>query len=753
MSLQTKEPQIEFIEQTGGPTLGVSKDSRVGLLNQDGCLFKDLNKDGKLDQYEDWRLSPEERARDLASKLTIEQIAGLMLHSSQQPLPSQGWFGETYGGKSFPESGASAHDLTDQQLQFLSEDHVRHILMSKIESPATAAKWNNKLQSLCESLGCGIPVSISSDPRHSTDSSQEFNAGAGGAISMWPESLGLAATFDPEVTRRFAEVASIEYRALGITTALSPQIDLATDPRWKRFVMTFGEDSQLAADMARAFIDGLQTSHGDKEIGSGWGWESVNAMAKHWPGGGSGEGGRDAHFGYGKFAVYPGNNFEEHLVPFLEGAFRLDGPTGTAAAIMPYYTISCNQDRKYGENVGNSYSTYIISDLLRDKYGYNGVVCTDWGIVNDAPADIRRTYPGGKCWGVEDGYTVVERYYKLLMAGVDQIGGYQQAAPILEAYAIGVREHGEAFMRQRFERSAVRILTNMFRVGLFENPYLAPEKTTSVVGSAPFLQEGYEAQRKSVVLLKNEGNVLPLPLRTKVFIPKRYRPASFTWLGQPTPEKVCDPVNLDIVRKYFEIVDEPEEADAGLVFIESPYSTYGYSKPDADAGGNGYIPISLQYGAYTAEYAREVSLAGDSRDVVNRSYKGKTVAVTNSTDLDMVLDTKRRLGDKPVIVSLEMRNPTVMEQIEKEASAIVVSFGVQDQAILDILSGATEPSALLPVQLPANMKTVEEQYEDVPHDMEVYTDSQGNRYDFGFGMNWSGIIRDERLEKYKGRSK
>jgi beta-glucosidase len=415
-------PNIEFIHQTGGPTIGLSRQSGVGILRKDGFVFKDLNKNGKLDKYGDWRLSPEERAADLASKMTIEQIAGLMLFSSHQALPAQGWFGETYCGKPYKESGAKPYDLTDQQVEFLTKNHLRHMLLTQVESPETAAKWNNKIQALAESLGFGIPVNIASDPRHSTDSSKEFNAGAGGKISMWPEAIGLAATFDPEVARRFGEIAAKEYRALGITTALSPQIDLATDPRWIRFNMTFGDDPQLVSDMARAYIDGLQTSEDDREIAGGWGFDSVNAMAKHWPGGGTGEGGRDAHFGFGKFAVYPGNNFQQHLVPFLEGAFKLDGPTRQASAVMPYYTISYGQDRKNGENVGNAYSSYIIQDLLRNKYDYDGVICTDWGITNDPPSDIRRLYPGGKCWGVEEGYTVAERHYKLLMTGIDQFG-------------------------------------------------------------------------------------------------------------------------------------------------------------------------------------------------------------------------------------------------------------------------------------------------------------------------------------------
>jgi beta-glucosidase len=739
---------VRYIKNAGGPTLGCSLDSGVQILTVDGLAFKDLSKDGEFHPYEDWRLSPEERARDLASRLTVEQMAGLMVHTSHQAVPAdRGWAPATYGGKPYQNSGAKPYDLTDQQIALLAQ-HVRHVLMTVVESPETAARWNNGLQAWAEGTEFGIPVSISSDPRHAADASREFNAGAGGTISMWPESLGIAATFDPSVSRTFGDIASKEYRALGITTALSPQIDIATDPRWSRFGMTFGEDPELAADMARAYIDGFQTSAGADR---GWGWDSVNAMAKHWPGGGSGEGGRDAHFGYGKYAVYPGNNFLQHLTPFLQGAFQLTGPTAEVAAVMPYYTISFNQDTKHGKNVGNAYSAYFIQDLLRERYGYDGVVCTDWGITDDPPRDITALFPGGRSWGMEAGYTVAERHYRLLMAGVDQIGGAASVGPLLEAYRIGVSEHGEAFMRRRFERSSVRILKNLFQVGLFENPYLVPEQTAATVGAAAFMEAGYEAQRRSIVLLKNLKQVLPLAKGQKVYIPRRYRPAGLDWFGRPTPAIDGDPVNLDVVRQYFEVVDRPEDADAGLVFIESPYSTTGYSKADAEAGGNGYVPISLQYRPYTANRARQVSLAGDPRDVENRSYQGKTVTVANASDLDSVLRTKELLGDTPVIVSLTLKNPTVVAEFEPEVSALLVSFGVQDQAVLDILTGTAEPSALLPCQMPADMDTVEDQDEDVPHDMRVHVDTEGNAYDFGFGLNWRGVIRDARWERYGKR--
>ncbi|CAH8711963.1 glycoside hydrolase family 3 protein [Paenibacillus thiaminolyticus] len=746
-----QEETIAYVHNKQGPTLGYSKASGVSILEQDGFYFKDLNRSGTLDKYEDWRLPAEERAKDLASKMSIEQIAGLMLYSRHQAIPaaSGGWFASTYDGKPYEESGAKPWDLTDEQIKFLTEDHVRHILVTSVESPETAARWSNAVQAFAEGTGLGIPANNSSDPRHSSDSSSEFNAGAGGAISMWPEPLGLAAAFDPELVRRFGEIAAKEYRALGIATALSPQIDIATDPRWFRFNGTFGEDSRLATDMGRAYIDGFQSSADDAEIADGWGYDSVNAMVKHWPGGGSGEGGRDAHYACGKYAVYPGNNFEEHLKPFTEGAFRLDGPTKMASAVMPYYTISTDQDTVNGENVGNSYNTYLIRDLLRGQYGYDGVVCTDWLITADESGG-KDSFLSGKPWGVEE-LSVAERHYKLMMAGVDQFGGNNEVQPVLEAYRMGVAELGEEAMRKRFEQSAVRLLANMFRLGLFENPYLDAEASARVVGNPNYMQAGYEAQLKSIVMLKNKSGVLPLKPGSTVYIPQRYTPPGKDWFGNPTPETLEYPLNLEIAANYFKVTDNPDEADFALVCMRSPKSGTGFSQEDADNGGNGYVPISLQYKPYTAVQARKQSLARDVRegDAQNRSYYGKTVTTHNEADLDALLDTAERMKGKPVIVSLLLSTPAVVAEFETAADGILAHFGVQDQAILDVLTGASVPSGLLPMQMPANMETVEAQLEDAAHDMECHADSENHRYDFGFGLNWSGVIQDSRTEKYK----
>ena len=731
----TEADGYSLITQKDGPTLGYSS---VDILQADGYAFKDLNRNGKLDPYEDWRLPALERAHDLAGQLSIEEIAGLMLYSSHQAVPGSAY---GFGGASYASEDHEPWDLTEQQKKFLSEDNLRAVLVTSVQSPEVAARWNNRMQAYVEAMGHGVPVNISSDPRNETAATAEFNMGAGGQISLWPTPLGLAATFDPELVKEFGSIASLEYRALGIATALSPQIDLATEPRWSRFNGTFGEDTVLDRDMARAYVDGFQTT-GE----GGWGNESVNAMVKHWPSGGPEEGGRDAHFNYGKYAVYPGNNFGMHLQPFVDGAFALEDGTDMASAVMPYYTISYGQDPS-GKNVGNSYNQWIITDLLRNKYGFGGVVCTDWNITYDNKSIESFD---GKCWGVEN-LTVAQRHYEVLKAGVDQFGGNNDKGPVLEAYQMWVKDFGEKAARERFEASAVRLLMNSFRTGLFENPYTCPAHATELVGNPEFMAQGYATQQKSLVMVKNHGNALPQK-RSKVYVPKRYYPQTPGMFGLSMgPAAHWDyPVDRALVEKYFDWAETPEEADFALVLIQEPNSGAGYDVADRKRGGNGYVPISLQYRPYKAQYARAVSVAGGDpkESFTNRSYKGKSVKAYNEADLDLVIKTRRQMGSKPVVVAVSLSRPAVLSELEPYADAILLRLGVQNQVVLDAVSGAFEPSALLPMQMPADMRTVEEQLEDVPHDMRPLRDADGHAWDFGFGLNWSGVISDARTARY-----
>ncbi|MDR0424444.1 MAG: InlB B-repeat-containing protein, partial [Clostridiales Family XIII bacterium] len=608
-------------------------------------IFKDLNGNEELDPYEDWRKPVADRVNDLADKLLadktskkgIEKMAGLMLYSSHQMVF------DPY--------------ISDAQDDFLTKDYLRHILVMQVEKPIDAALWTNNVQAYLEGLpdSYGIPANNSSDPRHGADvaSSAEYNVTTGG-ISAWPSSLGMAATFNPKTMLKFGQIASTEYRLMGIATALSPQIDIATDPRWSRFNGTFGEDPKLAADMAAAYVRGFQSSYTPddgfvNEPTGGWGPYSVNAMIKHWPGGGSGEGGQDAHYEYGKYAVYPGGNFNAHLIPFVDGALggkNKVGQTEKATAVMPYYTVSYlqvpgsepNSSNLPGAklNMANAYSDYMINDLLRGAYKFNGVVCTDWNVIGPSASPEGSMFgpTPGMIWGVDDHYPAIKGFSPtdrqgradlLLRAGVNQFGGLNTIEPIVAAYNAN-EEEIEPFILA----STKALLTNIFNPGLFENPYVDIEEATKLLGSEDFVEAGYQAQLDSMVLLKNKENLLPLKDGTKVYLPG----AATKGEGGRETDRTVDADTLALVQKYFgqdNVITNPADAGAANVAL-----VFGKSLL---FGGGAYVgtsiafkPAALDYKAYTATGARAVSVAGapirnSSGDVTgrtNNSYRGKT---------------------------------------------------------------------------------------------------------------------------------
>lgn len=749
-----------LVEQQGAE-LAYSPDSGVKILYVDGKAFKDMNRNGKLDRYEDWRLTPQQRAEDLAKQLSTEEIAGLMLYSMhQRDLKPQ---------------------LNEEQKKMLSVDHVRTVLNA--DSTATnevTAKWNNAMQAYAESLPFAIPANTSSDPRSDARGNGVYLKDVTGGVSRWPSNLGIAATFDPSIAKEFGEISSKEYRLLGIGTGLSPQIDLATDPRWTRYYGTFGEDPALSRDMARAMMDGVQsTIVNGKDMG--WGKYSVNAMMKHWPGDGVGEGGREAHSKYGKYAVYPGGQFNTQLIPFVEGGLKLAGKTKMPSAVMSSYSIAWSDDGSLGEKVGSAFSKFKIG-LLRDTYHYDGVICTDWCVTHDIPKEVGKGI--STAWGVEKDNEVV-RHYKALMAGVDQFGGNNDKQPVLAAYAMGVKEHGRAFMDARFQQSAVRLLRNIFQIGLFENPYLDVARTVREVGNPQDKARGYAAQLKSIVMLKNKDHVIHKAVagtaKPTVYIPMIYRPAAENKTFHTyTPAKWSLPVDLKTAEEYFHVVTdtvgeltavdrdgkpmaavtdikrlapaEAAKADMVLAVIDNPTNAGNqFDGLGCDEQGN-FIPLSLQYGKYTADSAavRRQSIAHDEGE--NRSYFGRTARITNATDLDSVKygrECAEKSGKKmPVITMVHALKPMIFSEIEPLSDAIVVGYGVSDAAYFDILTGKAEPQGLLPMQQPKDMVTVEKQCEDVPRDMECYKDSEGHSYDFAYGLDWKGVIRDARTAKY-----
>jgi beta-glucosidase len=454
----------------------------VKLLRVDGALFKDLNKNGVLDAYEDWRRPVAERANDLVAQMKLEEKAGLMVGPSLAMGPDGAPSEQpTYGVNPF--SGGPVALVSPATTDALYKRHIVQFINRENREPRTMVAWLNAVQELAEGRRLGTPVLFVTNPRNHYGAPATFGiAEAGGAFSQWPGTLGLAATRDPALVEEFARVAAQEYVSVGMRGAYHPTADVATEPRWGRFRETFGEDASLTAEMITAVIRGFQ----GRELGP---W-SVALTTKHFPGAGPASGGQDAHFAWGKNQVYPGRNLEYHLIPWKAAI-----EAGTAM-IMPYYAVPRGLT---GEDVGMSYNKEIVTDLLRGKLGYTGVVNSDTGITTGMP------------WGVER-LSVKERYRKAIEAGVDRLGGDATPEIIVELVQAG------ALPESRIDESARRILHVLFALGLFENPYANPDEAARTVRKAEFQQKADLAQRKSIVLLKNSGRLLPLRKGVRFYV-------------------------------------------------------------------------------------------------------------------------------------------------------------------------------------------------------------------------------------------
>ena len=484
------------------------------IQTENGFAYRDLNKNGKLDIYEDRRQPIEARVADLLSQMTLAEKAGMLFIDGVRVNPD-GSIEEKDDEQAFTGFG-------DPVKTKLIDLKMNHFNIWQIPGARPLAAWYNNVQQLAEESRLGIPVTLASDPRNHLG--KNVVSMAVEDFSQWCETTGFGAIDDPDLVRQFAEIAREEYLAVGIRVALHPQIDLATEPRWPRISGTFGEDAEISARLGKAYIEGFQ----GPELGP----HSVACMTKHFPGGGPQKEGLDPHFEFQQGQIYPGDNFDYHLIPF-EAAFE----AGTAS-IMPYYGIPMGQT---DEDVAMSYNKTIITTLLREKYAFDGVVCTDWGLITDRHmGDF--TWPA-RAWGVEH-LSEVERVQKVLDAGVDQFGGESCPELVLELVETG------QLTEARIDESVRRLLKQKFELGLFDNPFVDEAHVAEVFGNPKSVAAGLASQRRAMTLLKNSDNVLPLQGQPKIFVKN---------------------MSADVAANYAQVVDSPEAADFAILRLDTPW--------------------------------------------------------------------------------------------------------------------------------------------------------------------------------------
>lgn len=652
------------------PFLG-AKNSKI--IKQGKLEFKDLNKNGKLDPYEDWQLPTATRVKDLVSKMTLEEKAGFMLISTTR-MAGDGGFTPIADSKAPITNGFNEEDLVQSMNMFtrkplaepmlsasgttkaVTERNLRHFILRANTSAKIMAEWSNNLQALCENSRLGIPAIVASNPRNhiTTDAAVGLSVGAT-VFSKWPGELGMAAMRDFKLTREFAEIAAKEWAAVGLRKGYMYMADLATEPRWNRTEGTFGEDANLSSRMIREIILGFQ--------GTKLGKNSIAMTTKHFPGGGPQVGGQDSHFDWGKFAHYPGNNFNNHVKPFIAAIHA-----GTSS-IMPYY--SAPKGKEF-EEVGFSFNKAIINDLLRKKLGFKGIINSDTGPIEMMP------------WGVES-LTIEERYVKALNAGVDIFSGSADPTSILNTVKKGL------VSESRINASISRLLKEKFELGLFENPYVDVDNAEKIVGNSQFQQKADLALRKSIVLLRNEAKILPISKKTKVYF-ETYRdegPGRGPQAATPkSPIKVLKPAGN---FANIEFVNTKEEADMVLLWL---FPTTG----GLFSSGGKPIELSLSKNKIDVNHVNEI------------------------------------INSKPTILVINFTNPWVIDEIDKgSAKTILATFGTSAEALIDIITGKFNPTGKLPFAIPSSEKAVSENKSDLPGSMEA---SGYALFKFGDGLSY-----------------
>jgi len=588
-------------------------------LSHEGYSYRDLNKNGTLDIYEDHRSSIENRVTDLLSQMTVEEKAGLMF-IQMTIMNDDGSLFE------IPSPSNPFSLMLETTSKMILKKKMNHFNIMEVAQAKEGLMWHNDVQKMAERTRLGIPITIATDPRHGKGSAIGTAVGTR-FFTRWPSQLGFGAIGDTAIVKEFGEIARQEYLALGLRLALHPMADLGTEPRWTRVNGTFGEDAELAAKLTKAYVLGFQ--------GDSLSTTSVACMTKHFSGGGPQEDGWDAHFASGKGQAYPGDNFDYHLIPFIKGAF----PAGTSQ-IMPYYGIPNDQT---SENVGFAFNKEIITDLLRDSLKFDGIVCTDWALVTDL------RIKEASAWGVEH-LSEKERVEKLLNAGNDMMGGESRPELVVQLVSDG------KIPESRIDVSARRILKEKFILGLFDNPYL-DESNLSIFNNQSNQERGKIAQRKSMVLLKNDNNILPLSKETKIYI---------------------EGMDSDISIDFGTIVSNPDKADFTVLKLKTPTSL-------SPGGGAGFMETLFPQGR-----------------------------------LDFPQEEKKELleliNSKPTITVMSLGRPPVIPDINEASKAVIADFENDDEIILELIYGKYNPTGKLPIEIPSSVEAVENQFEDLPYD-------------------------------------
>lgn len=731
-----------WVQNQDGPTIGTTVKSAIEV---DGKFFKDSNGNGELDVYEDWRLDDETRAKDLVTRMSVDEKIGMMVINSRG-------MGINVADKSQTSMDGLLEEIEDLQdtsifgttsklgtVDTIQKLHLRHLILRQNPAPADFAQWINALNQVAEETPNGIPVIVDSNSRNENAKATFGMNDASGVFSTWPGTLGLASAAmgdikaggDAQLITDFAEISRAEWDACGIKKGYMYMADVMTDPRWQRTYGTLGERPEFVTDAIGRLVEGFQGGKdGVQENG-------VALTIKHFPGGGARENGFDPHYSLGQWNPYPTENSLEtyHLAPFQAAVDR------KVSSIMPYYAkpygaksapqVYQGMELDLSEAVGFAFNKAFIGDLLRDKMGHEGYINSDSGII------------GNMAWGMYD-YDVPVRAAYAINAGTDIISDTNDVWSIKEAYRRGVEEADKyppehVLSIERIDEANVRLLKEMFAAGLFENPYRDLENAEAVVAAARADERVYQAHQKSVVLLKNADETLPLT--AEKLEGKRVYVEYFNQEGDTAA--ITKELRNALIERGMAVVGDYNKADYALLFVDPTSGAYF----SATAG---YLELDICDGKVVVDVDTETGVP------VETTHEETTLK--NAGKIAEIAEAVHANGGK-VITNVNFQLAWMMGNVEPYADALLAGFDTFTDATIDVITGVYNPTGVLPITLPRNDAVIavnengdcvspndvpgyaKDQY--MPDELKdengkayAYRDSEGNYYESEFGLSF-----------------
>lgn len=656
------------------------------IITDNGKKFKDSNGNGKLDAYEDWRLPVEERVADLIDRMSLEEKAGLM-HINTHEMIEEGI-----------EEGGDGKYVKDND-DMIVDKNMRYVIFRQTPNLGYVADYNNQLQKLAEEQSLGIPVVITSNPRNHESISYTNIGEEKDQHTFWPGTLGLAAARDTEAVLEFSEISRKEWKASGIRKIYGYTADIATDPLWARIEDTFGESPKTTGDMIYNLIKGYQ---GD-ELNS----NSVAITAKHFPGGGARDKGKDPHFEDGNFNPYPtkGSLLKYHIPPF-EKAIEAG-----VSSIMPYYAYPSNdsaeqelewykEDLQF-EEVGFALNEGILN-FLHEGMGFEGYINSDTGAIGD------------NAWGAED-LEPHEKVAKAINAGTDIISGNEDPSLINQA----IEE--ELLTEDMVDESISMLLTEMMNLGLFENPYADPQEALDVANDEEAHEKAYEAHQKSTILLRNDDELLPLDDQ-KVEDVKLYVEEFSNNDAEKSEEEVRTEESSTNEDEATELLREKIEAhDNSITLVDN-----------LDEATHAFITVKPFQSHWTNDNNPRITVGPES----------------GIDEVDRILEIQNTV---PTIMNVNFTNQWILDEIEPNADAVIGTFGTKPEAVVDVIRGKFNPVGKLPFGLPADMDAVNADIGDIPSYEEdssnLYVNENGDTYEYGFGLSYNDDKKGGELPK------